>query len=58
VSTKKAKVKMGRPPKAKKDKLNWTVSVRLSQAQYARLSGLAREAGLSLSQYVVKKLDL
>ena len=53
---KKRKKRMGRPPKAPEDKQNYRVTVRLTPAEYKRLVGAAREAGLSLSAFIAKRL--
>ncbi len=54
----KPKAKRGRPAKDPEEKIRWAISVRFNKADYARVAKLAREAGVSLSQYVASKLDL
>ena len=47
---------MGRPPKAPEERLSHRVTVRLTPAQYKRLLGEARKAGLSVSAFIAKHL--
>lgn len=58
MSTQKPKTRMGRPPKDPLEKQDWALSVRFTKKQYVHLVRLAREAGISMSQYIVRRLDL
>jgi len=49
---KKKKTKMGRPPKAAKDKLSEIVTLRMTPAEHKRLMKDARDSGLSVSAYL------
>jgi hypothetical protein len=53
---KKTKKRMGRPPKDPGDKLSHRVTVRLTPAQYKKLLGEAKKAGLPVSAYIAEHL--
>jgi hypothetical protein len=51
---KRKKSKMGRPPLAPQDRRDHRVNVRLTGPQFAELSRLAAEAGVSVSRYLAQ----
>ena len=52
---KKGQKRMGRPPKAKRDKQGCCVMVRMTPSDRARLEADAKTAGLSLSAYLLER---
>jgi len=46
----------GRPPKPANKRLSKMLRNRVTKAEYKRLLGAARQAGLSLSEYMRRKL--
>ena len=51
------KAKMGRPPKATEDKRSYRATVRLTPEQYRKLAEGAAKAGVTLSTYIVSRLE-
>ncbi|MBN1507763.1 MAG: hypothetical protein JW955_13010 [Sedimentisphaerales bacterium] len=48
---------MGRPPKAPKDRRSYRATVRLTPEQYHRLTEGAKMAGVTLSTYILSRLE-
>jgi predicted HicB family RNase H-like nuclease len=55
--SRKKRAKMGRPPKAAADKRSYRATVRLTPEQYRRLTEGAAKAGVTLSTYIVSRLE-
>jgi hypothetical protein len=53
----KRETKMGRPPKPPAEKMSHRVCVRLTPEQFRRLVNRAKQAGLSLSAFIQKRLE-
>lgn len=51
------KAEMGRPPKAPKDRRSYRATVRLTPEQYHRLTEGAKMAGVTLSTYILSRLE-
>ena len=51
---KRRKSKMGRPPKARTEKQSERIAVNTTPAEYCAIEEEAKDAGLSLSAYLLK----
>ena len=54
----KTRTKMGRPPKPPAQKMSQRICVRLTPEQYRRLVHQAKQAGLSLSAFIQRRLEV
>lgn len=54
----KRKKKMGRPPMAPEARRSYRATVRLTPEQYRKLTDGARKAGVTLSTYILKRLEV
>ena len=52
------KTKMGRPYKAPEDKRSYRATVRLTPEQYRKLIDGAEKAGVTLSTYILSRLEV
>ena len=51
---KKKKARMGRPPKPRDEVYSVNASVRMTQAEYARLKGEAKRQGATVSELLMR----
>jgi predicted HicB family RNase H-like nuclease len=54
----KKRARAGRPPKAPEAKRSYRATVRLTPEQYRRLIEEAEKAGVTLSTYIVSRLEV
>jgi predicted HicB family RNase H-like nuclease len=55
--SKQTKKKMGRPPKAPESRRSYRATVRLTPEQYRKLADGANAAGVTLSTYILSRLE-